>query len=59
MKIKGYWVRNGEEGFLISNVYMNKENAKMVCSGRNLQRDGSFLTNHKVIEVIITPNLEN
>lgn len=46
---KGYLVRvTGDKNFIISDVYMNKNNAEVVASGRNLS--GGV---HEVVEVII------
>lgn len=53
--VRAWWIRNGNEGFLISNVYMNKNNAKLVCKGRNLPANGNLIKNYKIIPVSITP----
>ena len=55
-EIQVYWVRRGKEGFLISKVYMNKENAELVCKGHNLQQDGTFFDEYNVIPLTITIN---
>ncbi len=50
---EGFWLRKGGEGFLISQVYMNKANAELSAKGRNLQQDGTFTDEYKVIPVLI------
>lgn len=52
-KIKGFWVRGGKESFLISKVYMNKGNAKIVATGNNLDRKNTIKNYYKVVTVII------
>ncbi|MGV8131597.1 MAG: hypothetical protein ACP5N7_05865 [Candidatus Pacearchaeota archaeon] len=39
-KIKLYWLRRGKEGFLVSNLWANKENAQMVANGYNYRENG-------------------
>jgi hypothetical protein len=53
-EVKGFWVRGGKEGFLISKVYMNKNNAKIVAAGSNLDRRVISRNYYKVVPVIIS-----
>lgn len=56
-KVKAWWIRNGNEGFLLSNVYMNKDNAELVCKGRNLPNNGNIIHENKVIPCTISYSL--
>ncbi len=52
VKRKIWWLRKGEEGFLTSNLWTNRDNARFTAKGLNWQKTGSHTSKNKLYKVI-------
>lgn len=55
-KIKLWWLRKGNEGFLSSNLWMNSANARLTAKGLRFRETGKHVgkMKYKVIPCVLT-----